>query len=108
MPTTKKKKSGSAKLNASRKGPGASAGTLKAIVAALDRSGIKNKILIRGIPIPDIITGTITAATPGQAASAVSILLKAQNVQYKPVKLFPKGIPIPDIIRVEVDGRLIK
>ncbi len=104
MPTTKARKSGSKKMSAKR---GTTAG-LAGIVAALDRSKIRHDILIRGIPIPDTIRGTITAATPSQAGTALGVLLNVKNVQYKPVKLFPRGIPIPDDIRFEIDGKLVK
>jgi len=106
MATKKARKSGSKKLSAKR---GARApGPLAAVVAALDRSKIKHSILIRGTPIPDIIKGTIMAASGGQAGSAITVLMKAANVQYKPLRLFPRGIPIPDIIRIEVDGKMIR
>ena len=104
MPTTKARKSGSKKLSAKR---GTSAG-LESIVATLDRNKINHKILIRGIPIPDIIKGTIFAASPGQAGAALTALLSVKNVQYKPVRLFPRGIPIPDDIRFEIEGKLGK
>jgi hypothetical protein len=104
MPTTKARKSGSKKLSAKR---GTTAG-LAGIVAALDRNKIQHNILIRGIPIPDVIKGTITAASPGQAGTALGVLLNVKNIQYKPVKLFPRGIPVPDDIRFEIEGKLVK
>jgi hypothetical protein len=110
MATTKaKKETGSEKMAARGSAPttgGTSQGALAKALASLNKSGLKNDILIKGIPIPNVIRGTITAATPSQAGSALGTLLKIKNIQYKPVKLFPKGIPVIDEIVLQIDGKI--
>ena|ERR1700730_3632092 len=99
---TTKKKTGSQKLGAK----GAAQGDLARALAALNKSGIKNNILTRGTPIPDIFKGTITATTGQQAGSALNALIKIRNIQFKPVKLFPRGTPIIDEIEIHIDGKI--
>ena len=110
MATTKAtKKTGSQKLAAKKgatTGGGAGQGELNKVLATLKKSGIKNDILIRGIPIPDTIRGTITTRTSAQAGSALNTLLKIRDIQFKPVKLFPKGIPVINEIVLQIDGKL--
>lgn len=107
MPAKKAtKKTGSQKLAAKRGAKAATTGELAKAVAALKKAGIKNDILIRGIPFPDIIRGTVTAKTAAQAGSALGILLKIRDIQYKPKRLFPRGIPVIDEIVFEIDGKL--
>jgi len=104
-----KKASGSQKMNASRTGAGkAAAGTgeLDKIVASLGRRGIEHKIIIRGIPIPDIIKGTLTAKNPRQLNSALEAFMNARGIEYKPVRLFPKGMPQIREIVAEIEGKL--
>lgn len=108
MPTRKDRPTGSQKLNAKRGGTKtvASRGPLDQIIKSLDRRGIDHNIIIKGIPIPDVIKGTFTARDPGQVSSALTALLSGKNIQYKPIKIFPIGIPVIDQIRVEVEGKL--
>jgi len=106
MPAKKAtKKSGSQKLAAKRTA-GAPIGALARALATIQKSGLINDIHIKGTPIPDIIRGTITAKTAAQAGSALSVLTKIPNIQYKPVKLFPKGIPAINEIVLQIDGKL--
>jgi hypothetical protein len=106
MPTKKaSKKTGSQKLSAKR-GAGAAQGDLAKALAALKKSGIRNDILIRGIPIPDVFKGTIIATTGQQAGSALNALIKIRNATFKPVKLFPRGIPVIDVIEIQIDGKI--
>lgn len=107
MPAKKAtKKTGSQKLAAKRGAKAATQGELAKALAALKKAGIKNDILIRGIPIPDVIRGTVTARTAAQAGTALGILVKIKDIQYKPKKLFPRGIPVIDQIVFEIDGKL--
>src|SRR5450432_4795688 len=93
MPATKK--TGSQKLSAKRGATKAvTGGELAKVLALLKASKIKNDIIIRGIPIPDVIKGTFTVKTASQAGTALAAILAARGVTYKPVQLFPKGIPV--------------
>jgi hypothetical protein len=102
---TTKRATGSQKLAATG-GKVNAKSSLAAAVAALDRAGLNHNILTRGIPIPDVITGTLRARTPKELGAALETLFKVPNVVYKPVKLFPKGIPVIDIIEVQIEGRI--
>ena len=105
MATKKKaRRSGSQKINAKRKG--AATGHLNRAVAAIDRSALINKILIRGTPIPDVISGSFTVKSPSDLGSALNSLFKIPGATFKPVQLFPRGIPVIDQIKVVVDGKI--
>jgi hypothetical protein len=105
-----KKATGSQKLSAARGGAisagGAGSSVLAKTVAALDRSRLNHDIIIRGIPIPDIITGTIRARSATELGTAFKSLFGVQGIEYKPIKLFPKGIPVIDIIEAQIEGRI--
>ncbi len=105
-----KKARGSQKLAAARAvtttPTAGGAGVLARTVAALDRSRLNHDIIIRGIPIPDIITGTIRARSGTEIGNAFKALFAIQGVEYKPIKLFPKGIPVIDIIEAQIEGRI--
>ena len=96
------KKTGSQKLAQK----GAAQGDLAKALAGLKKSGITNDILIRGIPIPNVIRGTITTKTAAQAGSAINTLTKIRDITFKPVKLFPKGIPVINEFLIQIDGKL--
>jgi len=102
----RKKRSGSKKMTARRKSGGAKTHLAKA-VSAIDKTALTNQILIRGIPIPNVIKGTFTVKTTAQLGSALSTLFKIPGATYKPVLVFPKGIPpVWDHIQVSVDGKI--
>ena len=103
MATAKKAKTrGSKKLSIKEI---AQAGAIKKKVAALDKSAIKNGILIKGTPWPDIIQGSLTVKTSA-AGGALNNLLKIPGAKYTSLELFPIGIPFPDQLRIKVDGKL--
>lgn len=102
---TTKRATGSQKLAAAG-GKVSVKGSLSAAIAALNSKGLNHDILTKGIPVPDVITGSIRARNPKELASALEALFKVPNVVYKPVKLFPKGIPVIDIIEAQIEGRL--
>jgi hypothetical protein len=105
MATAKKAKTrGSKKLSASRKSA-ALPSALATRMRALDRSALKNGILINGIPFPDVIKGSLVVKT-ATLGSSLNTLLKIPKVTYKPLRLFPKGIPVIDQITIEVDGKI--
>jgi hypothetical protein len=95
---------GSQKLAAAGKG----AGLLSAALLTLNRKRLNHDILIRGIPIPDIITGTIRARNAKELGDALTTLFQIRGAEYKPIRLFPKGIPVIDIIEAQIEGRLRK
>jgi hypothetical protein len=102
MATAKKAKpSGSQKL--SKKAAGSAAISKK--VAALDKTALKNGIIINGTPWPDIIKGNLTVKT-ASAGSALNQLLKIPGAKYTSLELFPIGIPFPDQFRIKVDGKI--
>lgn len=102
MATAKKAKTrGSDKL--SKKAAGSAAISKK--VAALGNSAIKNGILIKGTPWPDIIQGSLTVKT-ASAGSALNNLLKIPGAKYTSLELFPIGIPFPDQLKIKVDGKI--
>ena len=104
-----KKARGSQKLGAARGAATSSkggTGVLAKTVAALDRSRLNHDIIIRGIPIPDIIQGTIRARSGVEIGNAFKALFGVQGIEYKPIKLFPKGIPVIDIIEAQIEGRI--
>ena len=96
---TAKKTRGSAKL--SKKAAGAAAISKK--VAAL--SVLKNGILIKGTPWPDIIVGSLTVDR-ASAGGALNNLLNIPGAKYKSLELFPIGIPKPDQFKIKVDGKI--
>ena len=109
MPAKKAtKKTGSQKLSAKKGAKAAAGGELNKVLATLKAARIKNDILIKGQPLPDIIKGSFTATSPGQVGAALAAILAAKNVQYKPVQLFPRGIPVIKDIVGQIDGKLVK
>ncbi|HEV2862297.1 MAG TPA: hypothetical protein VGX48_14900 [Pyrinomonadaceae bacterium] len=104
-----KKARGSQKMAAARgvtATTAAGGGALAKAVATLDRSRLNHDIIIRGIPIPDIIKGTLRARNGTELGNGLKALFSVPNVEYKPVRLFPRGIPVIDLIEVQIDGRL--
>jgi hypothetical protein len=100
MATAKKAKTrGSQKL--SKKAAGSAAISKK--VAALNV--IKNGILIKGTPWPDIIQGSLTVNT-ARAGGALNQLLNIPGAKYKSLELFPLGTPKPDQFKIKVDGKI--
>jgi len=112
MATTKARKSakksakatGSQKLRAAGKAGGQ--GVLQKTLTALNKGKINHDILIRGIPFPDVITGTFRARNAKELGTAFGALFGVPGVEYKPVKLLRRGIPIIDMIEVQIDGRI--
>lgn len=105
MATKKSKPRGSTKLSATRKAAGGPSALLRS-VRALDRSSLKNGIIIDGTPFPEIIRGSLTVKVSG-LGSSLSKLLKLPGVQFKPVELFPLGIPSRiDSIKIVVNGKV--
>ncbi len=105
MATAKKAKTrGSKKLSASRK-KAALPSALATTMRSLDRSALKNGILINGIPFPDIIRGSLVVKT-SSLGSSLNTLLKIPGATYKPVQLFPRGIPVIDQVTIKVDCKI--
>lgn len=105
-----KKARGSQKLAAARAVTATSSsggtGVLGKSLAAINRSRLNHDIIIRGIPIPDIITGTLRARNVRELTTGLTALFAIQGIEYKPIRLFPKGIPGIDIIEAQIEGRL--
>ncbi|MCA1592169.1 MAG: hypothetical protein LC754_05865 [Acidobacteria bacterium] len=101
----KKRSTGSQKLSAKRGSKKAGTGALEKAVAAIDRRKLNHDILIRGIPIPNVIRGSVTVK-PSQINTALAPLLAIKGIELKPVRLFPIGVPIIDAIRMQIDGKL--
>jgi hypothetical protein len=100
---TAKKATGSQKLASSKS---VTSGVLAKAVAVLDKNKLNHDILINGIPIPDVLKGSIRARNAKELNTALSALLKIEGIEYKPIRLFPKGIPVIDIIEAQIEGRL--
>lgn len=104
-----KKARGSQKLAAARAvatSTSGGTGVLAKSLAAINRSRLNHDIIIRGIPIPDIITGTLRARNVRELSAGLTALFAIQGIEYKPIRLFPKGIPGIDIIEAQIEGRL--
>lgn len=104
-----KKARGSQKLAAARAvatSTSGGTGVLAKSLAAINRSRLNHDIIIRGIPVPDIITGTLRARNVRELSAGLTALFAIQGIEYKPIRLFPKGIPGIDIIEAQIEGRL--